>query len=161
VSDSGFLRLVEKHATARAALHAGHGSSRPLSGGYERVGMAGEFAFGRFCGQMPDLSERPSGDKGVDFVVPLLYTVDVKTARKANNLIHEASKPLLADIYVLAEYNDDDEEATLVGWAWGSQLSAAPKKDFGHGIENRYIARANLRSMGHLGERIWKPQRSC
>jgi len=154
------MTLLTKHAAAREALHAGHASSRPLSEGYERVGLAGEFAFGRFCGQMPDLSERPAGDKGVDFVVPLLYTVDVKTARKAHNLIHEASKPLAADIYVLAEYGEDDE-ATLVGWAWRKQLAAAPVRDFGHGIENRYIARENLRSMEELGPRVWRAGRSA
>jgi hypothetical protein len=119
------VTFIAKYADSRAALHQGHASSRPLSEGYERVGLAGEFAFGRFCGQMPDLSERPGGDAGVDFVVPLLYTVDVKTAKKANNLIHEAFKPMAADIYVLAEYVEGDE-AELVGWAWRSSLSSAP-----------------------------------
>jgi hypothetical protein len=151
----GEVTILAKHAEARAALHAGHASSRPLSDDYERVGLAGEFAFGRFCGQMPDLFERPAGDKGVDFVLPLLYAVDVKTARKANNLIHEASKPLASDIYVLAEYGEDDE-ATLVGWAWRRQLAEAPVKDFGHGIKNRYIPRASLRAMEELGQRIWR-----
>jgi hypothetical protein len=148
------MTFIAKYADARAALHAGHASSRPLSEGYENVGLAGEFAFGRFCGQMPDLSERPAGDQGVDFVIPLLYTVDVKTARKANNLIHEASKPLTADIYVLAEHIGDD--ARLLGWAWRSTLAAAPVKDFGHGIDNRYIPRENLRAMEELGQRIWR-----
>jgi hypothetical protein len=148
------VTFIAKYADARAALHAGHASSRPLSEDYENVGLAGEFAFGRFCGQMPDLSERPAGDQGVDFVIPLLYTVDVKTARKANNLIHEASKPLTADIYVLAEHSGDD--ARLLGWAWRSTLAAAPVKDFGHGIDNRYIPRENLRAMEELGQRIWR-----
>jgi hypothetical protein len=148
------VTFIAKYADARAALHAGHASSRPLSDDHENVGLAGEFEFGRFCGQMPDLSERPAGDKGVDFVVPLLYTVDVKTARKASNLIHEASKPLAADIYVLAEHIGDD--ARLLGWAWRSTLAAAPVKDFGHGIENRYIPREMLRPMEELGRRIWR-----
>jgi hypothetical protein len=149
------VTIITKHASARAALHAGHASSRPLSEGYENVGLAGEFEFGRFCGQMPDLSERPAGDKGVDFVVPLLYTVDVKTARKAHSLIHEASKPLAADIYVLAEYGEDDE-AKLVGWVWRAALAKADIKDFGHDIDNRYIPREMLRPMEELGRRIWR-----
>lgn len=149
------MTFIAKYADARATLHAGHASSRPLSAAYENVGLAGEFAFGRFCGQMPDLATRPAGDQGVDFVIPLLYSVDVKTARKAHNLIHEASKPLAADIYVLAEYGEDDE-ATLLGWAWKRQLAAAAVKDFGYGIENRYIVRENLRAMEELGARIWR-----
>jgi hypothetical protein len=149
------MNHLTKHAAARAALHAGHASSRPLSDGYERVGLAGEFEFGRLCGQMPDLSERPAGDKGVDFVVPLLYTVDVKTARKARNLIHEASKPLAADIYVLAECGEDGE-ATLLGWVWRAALAKAGVRDFGHGIDNRFVPREMLRPMSDLAARVWR-----
>lgn len=149
------MKIIDAIALDREQLHATTPSSRPLSEGYESVGLHGEFAFGTFSGQMPDITERPKGDAGVDFVVPLLFTVDVKTARKAFNLIHESGKPF-ADIYVLAEYDDQSATARLVGWEFGSRLASSPTKDFGYGILNHYISRDVLRSMDSLGKRIWR-----
>lgn len=146
--------FLATEAAKRAALHASHASSRPLSDGYEEIGLRGEVAFGQFCGQCPDFTKRPGGDGGVDFVVPLLYTVDVKSARKANYLIHEAGKEMPADIYVLSEVIDG--QASLVGWEWKSRLERAPARDFGHGIVNHHIAREQLRPMRELGERVWR-----
>lgn len=144
--------FISSAAARRSAIHATHASSRPLSDGYDEIGLLGEVAFGQFCGMCPDFSTRPDGDKGVDFVVPLLYTVDVKTARKANNLIHEAGKPMPADIYVLAEVVGDGAE--LVGWAWKKSLQEAPTRDFGHGIVNHYIPRDQLRTIRELAWRL-------
>lgn len=149
------MKLIESIALDREQLHATTPSSRPLSDGYESVGLHGEFAFGTFSGQMPDITERPKGDAGVDFVVPILFTVDVKTARKAFNLIHETGKPF-ADIYVLAEYDDHTSSAKLIGWEFGSRLASSPTRDFGYGILNHYIPRDSLRSMASLGQRIWR-----
>lgn len=150
-----FKDAIQALAGRRAELHAGQASSRPLSENYEDVGIAGEFAFGQFCGLMPDLDERPDGDGGVDFVLPLLFTVDVKTARKAHNLIHEQGKPF-ADVFVLAEYFDATRNARLVGWEYGRKLAAAPVRDFGYGVLNHYIARSELRPMDELAARIAK-----
>jgi len=146
-------RVIEQIALRRERLHEGHASSRPLSPEYENVGLAGEFAFGHFCGLMPDIGERPDGDGGVDFVVPLLFTVDVKTARKAFNLIHEQGKPF-ADLFVLAEYFDGTRSASLVGWEYGKRLAAAPVRDFGYGVLNHYIPREELRPMDELAARL-------
>lgn len=146
-------QLLGKAAQARHDLHAGHASSRPLSQGYENVGLLGEWAFGQLCGLMPDLKERAGGDRGVDFVVPLRFTVDVKTARRAIHLIHEVGKPF-ADIFVLAEFSDQTGEATLLGWEWGAVLARAPAKDFGYGIVNHYIHRDRLRPMRALAARL-------
>ena len=146
---------IKTIANGRHELHQDHDSSRPLSEGYENVGMFGEFAFGEMCGMMPDISDKPKGDGGVDFEVPLRFTVDVKTARKAYNLIHEKGKPF-ADIYVLAKFDDETQRATLLGWEWGSKLKKAPTKDFGHGIVNHYIPKDDLRPMADLAERIMK-----
>lgn len=128
-----------------------------MSPGYENVGLAGEFAFGKFCGLMPDVSERPQGDAGVDFCLPLLFTVDVKTARRACYLIHEQGKPF-ADVYVLAEYFDATKTAALVGWEFGARLAAAPVRDFGYGILSHWIPRDQLRPMDDLAGRVarWK-----
>ncbi len=46
--------------------------------------------------------------------MPLRFTVDVKTACKAFNLILEVGR-VTADIYVLAEFNWEGERARLVG----------------------------------------------
>jgi hypothetical protein len=140
---------IAVEALERAELHANHASNRPLSDGFEFVGLTGEFEFGRLVGLMPDLERRAGGDKGVDFVVTLRFTLDVKTARKAGNLIHEQGKPF-ADIYVLAEFMDSTNRANVVGWEWGSILAKAPVKDFGYGIRNHYIPRDRLRPMGEL-----------
>lgn len=149
----GLDETIYAIAARREEIHADHATSRPLSDGYERVGLAGEFAFGEFCGIFPDLAERPGGDSGVDFMLPLIFTVDVKTARKAYYLLHEQEKGF-ADIYVLAEYDDETGRAVLVGWAWGAQLERAPIKDFGYGVMNHYIPRGELRPMSELSGRL-------
>lgn len=145
--------LMFKHANERHEIHKNHDSSRPLSEGYEDVGIAGEFAFGEFCGLWPDTSLKPKGDGGVDFTVPLNFTVDVKTGRKPFNLIHEEGKPFV-DIYVLAKFDDETKEASLLGWEWGHVLKKAPTKDFGYGVINHYISVEKLRPMEELKRRI-------
>lgn len=157
--DNTILQIVEGEAARRERLHANHASSRPWSEGYEKVGLAGEFEFGRFCGQMPDLQERAGGDKGVDFRVLLQFTVDVKTARKAYHLSHESGKPL-ADIYVLAEYDDETGQARLVGWEWGRNLLRAPLKDLGNnGVLGHCIHRSKLRPMSELNEHLFRMEK--
>lgn len=119
------------------------------------IGIRGELAFGEFSGLCPDLSfDRKGGDGGVDFVVPLLYTIDVKAAKGRRNLIYRTDKPLVADIYVLADV--EDGKATLAGWAWKSQLERAEVRDLGHGMNSRFIPREQLRPMSDLEARLWK-----
>lgn len=117
------------------------------------IGIRGEMAFGEFCGLCPDLSVGKS-DGGVDFVVPLLYTIDVKAAKGRRNLIYRADKPLNADIYVLADV--EGGKATLAGWAWKSQLERAEVRDLGHGKDSRFLPREQLRPMSDLEARLWK-----
>lgn len=154
--DSGvdYASLISGEADKRHVLHENHASSRPFSEGYEAIGMLGEWEFAKLVGVMPDCSLKPKGDEGVDFVVPLAFTVDVKTARKAFNLIHEQGKGF-ADIYVLAEYAEDGA-VSLLGWEWGSILSKAPTKDFGYGVINHYISREKLRPIGSLVARLMR-----
>ena len=142
------IRAIAKR---RHDIHKNHASSRPLSKDYELVGLSGEIAFGKFSGLTPDLSERPEGDKGVDFTTPNGMTIDVKTARKAFNLIHEEGK-VFVDIYVLAQYADKTEKADLLGWEYGHALKDAPKRDFGYGIINHYIHKDKLRPMQDIIE---------
>jgi hypothetical protein len=133
-------------AAKRTALHAGQKSQRQLSTDYEVVGLAGEEAFAAFSGLEVDTEDRPEGDDGADFTVPL--RIDVKTARKAFNLIVEEGK-VRADVYVLAEY-DDEHGTRLIGWEWGQEVSQAPCKDFGFAIVSHYIPATSLRPMDSL-----------
>jgi len=141
---------------SRNALHNGQKSQRILSENHNAVGMAGEFAFGEFCGLWPDTTDRVGGDNGFDFIVPLKFTVDIKTARKAFHLIHEKGKNF-ADIYVLAEYDDESNTAQLIGWEFGKTLEKAPTKDFGYGVINHYIRQKELRPMSELKNRMFLP----
>jgi hypothetical protein len=147
------LEIVRLEAEARHQSHVNHKSSRPLSEGYELIGLLGELEFAKATGIMLDLERKLDGDKGIDFIVPVRLSIDVKTARKAFNLIHEQGKPF-ADIYVLAQYCDDDEKTNLLGWEFGSILKSSPVKDFGYGIQNHYIPVEKLRPMAALIGRI-------
>ena len=147
-----YIDMVED----RNALHKNHATHRPLSDQNDRVGLSGEFLFGEFTGLWPDTKTRPGGDNGIDFTVLLRFTVDVKTARKPYHLIHENGKAF-ADIFVLAEYNDETGKARLLGWEWGKVLEKAPTKDFGYGVVNHYIPANKLRPMADLKARLCKP----
>lgn len=148
--------VINAESLAREKLHAGHASSRPLSKGYEKVGFVGEVAFAREFNLPLDWRRLSGGDSGIDFIVPLRFTVDVKTARKPFNLIQEEGKAT-ADIYVLAQYLDEAEtDAELLGWAWGKSLAKAPSRDFGHGIIDHFIPRENLRPVSDLHRRIMR-----
>tara|TARA_Y100000034_G_C6718609_1_gene317797 strand:- start:116 stop:472 length:357 start_codon:yes stop_codon:yes gene_type:complete len=104
----------------------------------------GEAAFALQFGLRIDRSLRPAGDKGIDFWVKGA-SVDVKTARKAKNMIVEVGK-VSADLYVLGQYYDDGVD--LLGWEWGEEMSRCPSRDFGYGILNHFKEVALLHNMG-------------
>jgi len=139
----------------RTAIHEGQSSQRILSENHDAVGMAGEWAFGELSGLWPDTEERPGGDGGKDFALPLRFTVDIKTARKPYNLIHEQGKPF-ADIFILAQYDEETGKANPIGWQWGAALKKAPTKDFGYGVINHYIPADKLKPIEELQSRIIK-----
>ena len=141
--------IARTAAATRTEIHAGHASCRPMSENHDAVGMAGELAFGKAVGLMPDFEPRIGGDNGIDFILPLVLTVDVKTFRRPGNLIHEVGKPF-ADLFVLAGYRDEDGSAELIGWATGSDLRKAPTRDFGHEVISHYIPAKDLRPMSQL-----------
>ena len=138
---------LEEIANQRSDTHKGHASQRILSKDYNLIGVYGEDAFARMFNLPIDDSVKPSGDKGVDFVLGLNFTVDVKTAKLPFNLLLEVGKPL-ADIYVLADFNGGNTK--LIGWEWGLRLGQAPYKDFGYGVINHYIPAEELRPMKEL-----------
>jgi len=137
-------------AQQRTDTHAGHASQRILSEDYNLIGVCGENEFANLFDLDIDDSVKPSGDKGIDFVLALNFSIDVKTAKLPYNLLLEVGKPV-ADIYVLADYNDGD--TFLIGWEWGKILSQAPTKDFGYGVINHYIPADDLRSIEELKRR--------
>jgi hypothetical protein len=144
----------EDLAPSRSEIHKNHKSHRPLSKGFEEVAMSGEFKFGEFSGFWPDTILRPGGDGGIDFRIPLMFTIDVKTFRNPKNLVHEVGKPF-ADIYVLARYSDEKKESTLLGWEWGIILKKAPKKTLhGHSVLNHYIPAEELKPIKLLAKRF-------
>lgn len=150
------MTIIETLAARRTALHADRAeSSRPLSDDFDEIGLAGEVAFGTFSGLCPDFSDRPKGDDGYDFKVPLLYRVEVRSTKPGRNLIHREDKPLAADIYVLAEV--DGDRTTLVGWCWRKTLAEAEVRVLQDGgPPSHFVPRSALRPMGELEERLWK-----
>jgi hypothetical protein len=143
---------LKKIALEREHVHKDHASSRPLSKGYEYVGMVGEAQFAKEFNFKLDKELRPEGDGGKDFSCSL-GTIDVKTARKAFNLIVEEGH-VRADIHVLAQYNENKETATLLGWAHKEEVLDAPKKDFGYGVINHYIPKNKLRPIESLKQEL-------
>jgi hypothetical protein len=141
-------------AESREHLHQNHASSRPLSEGYEFVGLRGEEEFARLTGLALDTEERVGGDKGLDFTVPANrerrgFTVDVKTARKPKHLIVEQGK-VHADAYVLAGYEDVADRVRFLGWESGRVIGACPVRDFGYGVLNHYLKADVLRPLDDL-----------
>lgn len=152
---------LREAADRRKANHPNSPDERRFSPDYELVGLRGEWEFALLSGIMPDFADKPEGDSGIDFLVPIVLSVDVKTARKANYLLHEVGKSF-ADLYVLAEYDEITGKTTMVGWTWGTVLRKAPVDDgekFKHGVRNHYIARQKLRPMDELKQFLGKWRR--
>lgn len=139
-------------AAEREEIHSDHASSRPLSEDYERVGILGEAEFALRYGYRFDRERRPAGDKGIDFIVPVMHSLDVKTARKPFNLIVEVGK-VFADLYVLAGI-DEADKVEFLGWEKRETVIRAPSRDFGYGVINHFIPAINLRKMVELEKRL-------
>lgn len=150
---------LDEAAKSRDRKYADHPKDAPLIDNYLEMAMSGEWAFGVFSGLLPDLENRAQGDGGVDFYLPVVLTVDVKTVQGGKNLLHKEGKPF-ADIYVLADYDRETKQATLVGWTWGRTLRATTPKDFGRGYSNHHIEREKLRPMSELQGVIGKWRRA-
>lgn len=140
--------------------------NRPLGKNYEDVGVRGEWEFACFSGIMPKL--QAGGDGGVDFELPVIFTVDVKTSRKGDALLVEAGK-VKADIYVLAHFTEKVEdadgearpigEANLLGWTFATHVKSVEPRDTGRGVVNHRIPVEKLRPMGELEKMMGKVKR--
>jgi hypothetical protein len=154
MSDREALRA---EAEARHELHRNH--STPQCRDHDLIGLVGEAEFGRVFGLPVDMTRRPAGDEGVDFLLPLMvegkeeiFPVDVKASRLAYNLIVEVGRPKPRTIYVQASYDPATEGATLLGWEWGSRVLKAPTKPFA-AIVCHYIHRSRIRPISELLQR--------
>jgi len=148
--------LARTHGNARKDLHNPVKQQNSLLEDKDPMGMLGEMAFALITGHAVDLEQRIEGDDGYDFIVPLKFTVDVKTTLKTNkshNLMVKEGD-VHADIYVLAMVENDIPD--FVGWAWGKQVKAAPTKDFRAGYQSHYIAIDSLYPMSQFYERLYR-----
>ena len=145
--------LASGIAQKRTDVHLGH--DRQYNDTAEISGVMGEMAFALRYGLKFDDSISARGDAGYDFVMPLAYTVDIKTAAKPTYLICYVGK-VTADIYVLAKYSP---AISFIGWEWGKKLAEQPTRDFGRGVQSHYILAEKLRPMSELDARamIIKP----
>ena len=142
---------------ARQAIHKGHSTPRFFDdeNTEDIIGAYGEVAFSQLVGFPVDSELRPDGDNGRDFEVPLMFRIDVKTARKPFNLlvkVKEIDRPV--DIYILSKFSDETKEIEFIGWQWRSVMKQQPTKDFGYGIVNHYMSANKLRPMSELLSRI-------
>lgn len=147
-----FLPLLEAEALRRSK--PGNNARRFAEDG-EIKGLIGEAEFARTFDQPMNWCTDPAGDGGIDFTVPLAFTVDVKCAAIPKYLMHEQGK-IVADIYVLGRYLEDSKRCMLLGWETGEKLRAAPVKPFGYGANNHYILAGELRPMSELARRIMR-----
>ena len=143
------IREALEHARDRHEIHKHHASSRPLSDGYEDIGVLAEYAFHRRFNLPMDLKLKPGGDGRVDFVFPSGLTVDVKGAAKPYFLFREVDKEH-ADVLVLAKVDMEQRTVQLLGWEFEEEMVKEPSKDFGYGVVNHFKPVAKLKSIDDL-----------
>lgn len=139
----------QKHAEERQAMHeaSGRRDYKPLSKNHEYVGLMAEKAFTDAFGGEVDVRLLSQGDKGHDFTLSDGTTVDVKGARRAHRLLVKAGKKKYADIFVLAQYDDSTQTATLVGWTTKENVLEKEPRDSGFGIVNHEVPAKELYPM--------------
>lgn len=140
----------------RQKLHANYGTPRLYDDPNieDVIGAKGEKAWELLTGIPMDTLDRLDGDDN-DFVQPLNFTFDIKTARKAYNLLVKVTderKPI--DIDVLAEYDECSDKVHFIGWQWRSVMLKQPTKDFGIGVDSHYMHKSKLRPMGEILSRL-------
>jgi len=116
------------------------------------IGITGELAFEKLFKLPMDRSLYENGDDHVDFTYNHKgrdVTIDVKTARKAFNiLIKEWEIDKAADIIVLCQF--DNFKITFLGWESLKIMKTMPVKDFGYGIRNYYRNIKACRTMDEM-----------
>lgn len=153
--------LSEKTGNEREAMHRFDASSRQLTDNTNATGLRGEHAFGEIAGVYPDTSRKRNGDGGIDYVMPLLFSIDVKTRKERKGgladtfLLVEEGKTS-ADIYVLAILSSDGDRCECVGWMSKQEIVKYPVSDLGTGVRNHQVPALRLRQMAELKRRFPK-----
>lgn len=122
-------------------------------GMFERS-VAGEFAFSQRYGIALDPKLVWKGDNGIDFWMPMLVGVDVKTAQQHDDRLFVEQGKVRADIYVLANDTGDILNAQLSGWAWSDEVLRVPARDHGKGIVSHMLRADVLHKMHELDQRL-------
>jgi hypothetical protein len=161
--DDEDVRKIRAIAVARHGSHGEQCTRRFYENPNEEdtIGIFGEYcfagAFGLPTKDVLKVNSGGAGDGGVDFPTPI-GTIDVKTYRKAYNLlVKESDKNHPADIYVLAQFNENDNSVELLGWEWGKAVFQWPMRDFGYGLMSYYKHRSQLQPIRDLYNKIHPP----
>lgn len=154
------IREAERTAEERERLHDGDPGGRQLTKNTHLSGLLGEIAFGKMIGMMPDFSKKRSGDGGIDFTVPLVFTMDVKSRKRIKNggefyMLVEEAKVDDSDIYICAVLHDDMRGADPIGWQWAKAVKKFPVGVLRDGIRNHQVpVNGGLRPIRELQDRL-------
>jgi len=130
-----------------------HEKLQPKAGKHaNKIGLAGEFAFGQFCGLYPNMDKSKS-DNGTDFELPLTLKTDVKTSLKYPPFLLLKTNAKVPDILVQVWYNNGNPK--ILGWEWGSVIVTKPIKDFGCGVPSYYVSCDELKPMQQMEKRLF------
>lgn len=159
LSDTIAEEIIDETSNERENLHKYDPSGRQLTKQTHRIGLLGEFAFAKLVGIFPDISKKRNGDMGIDFEIPLLATVDVKTRNERDGGLNDTlmlveHNKLNADIYVLAINPSDGGACECVGWMRKENVVRYPLKDLGTGVLNHQIPATDLHPMEPLISRV-------
>jgi hypothetical protein len=113
------------------------------------VGAVGEYAFAKFYDFPFPYSPEGEVDGGFDFIVEIpngdWLTVDVKTTIHWNgNLILQSYKDVNADLYVLVNYDKEENHARLNGMVAGDVFAESPIKSGKYSIPSYEYKPDNL-----------------
>lgn len=156
--DDFFNQQAESIGKRRTELHTGQASQTLRGKNTDQIAMKGEFFFAKTTGMMPNLKEKIAGDSGIDFIVAIMMTLDVKTSRIGDRLLHKAGKPT-ADLYVLVHYIEAIDDCEYVGWTTRQFLLNKEPRDTGCGIINHEVLAGELRPIEELLRRMVHPNR--
>ena len=129
---SGAWAEIEKHgAEMEAHVKKKYGSGyHDWSGQNFLIAIAGEFAYGFWKGEEPNMELLKSGDGGSDFAGGVNVKATPATP-KAPHLLLPKHEKIKGRFYVLVTVDIVGREARIWGWAPADEVSALPFREFG------------------------------
>ena len=151
-------QIAAQESAKRVELHKDDKSivNAPYS---HEIGLRGELEFAQMFNVCPNLKLKRRGDSGIDFVIPLQFSIDVKTAKYrelGNDLLvtvrndEGRSKP---DIYVLYVLSQDESYLECRGWQWRTFVEKQRSYDTGRGLINYVVWAKDLKPISELEKR--------